>query len=156
MADYFENMCIKLPLKKRGDRKKRLWWWRVKDALQTAYDGDSAEQAFLEELLPPEALECTVCDILIEDDAVYLMDDGGVLQSDGVVGILQTYLKEFDPAGVICVEIAFTCSKHRPDAFGGVAIAVTADAATHKSLTTVCEEMMKERNLSLTDVRNTR
>jgi len=144
MADYFENMCIGLPLKKGADKKKRAWWKKVDEALCRAYDENSPTQEFLNTLLPEEARDCTVCEISIEEDAVYLTDDGGVLQSDGVVGILQAYLQKFDPKGVICVEIAFTSSEHRPDGFGGCAIVVTATDSRFKNLGMACDELLAE------------
>lgn len=148
MADYFENMCVGIPLEGPVDtvQAKTAWWEAVKEVLGSEFDPEDDFMASLN--LPEEAQDCTICDIDIEDDAVYLMDDGGVLQVDGIVAILQAYLQKFDPEGVICVEIAFTCSKHRLDGFGGVAVVVTKDDAKHKTLGTACDEMLKEMGVA--------
>jgi len=47
--------------------------------------------------------------------------------NDALIALLQGFLKKFRPDGVIGFEIAYTCSKMRPDEFGGSAIVITAD-----------------------------
>lgn len=148
MADYFENMCVGIPLEGTVDtvQAKIVWWKAVKEILCSEFNPEDDFTASLN--LPEEAQDCTICDINIEGDAVYLMDDGGVLQTDGLVAILQAYLEKFDPDGAICVEVAFTCSKHQPDGFGGCAIVVTKDDAKYKTLGKACDEMLKEMGVA--------
>ena len=45
---------------------------------------------------------------------------------DELIDFAQAYLQECDPAGVVTVEWANSCSKMRPDGFGGGAAVVTA------------------------------
>ena len=156
MADYFENMCVAIPLEGPVDevQAKTAWWEAVKELVNSEFNPEDGFTASLN--LPEEAQDCTICDIDIEDEAVYLMDDGGVLQSDGLVALLQAYLQKFDPEGVVTVEIAFTCSSHRPDGFGGCAIVVTKDDAKYKTLGAACDEMLKEMGIEGGRVRTTR
>jgi len=141
VADYFEHMSIAIPLRKNGDKRKRAWWEKVSEALQSAFDDDSEHKAFLDKLLPEEARDCTVCAIEVHEDLVLITDDGGVLQTDGVAAIFMEYLSKFDAEGHVRIEIAFTCSKHRPDGFGGCAMVVKAGEArwmsTHDSVNTL-------------------
>lgn len=58
---------------------------------------------------------------------LYIHDDGGEGNPDFVVRLLQAYLAWFNPTGIISFEFAYTCSKPRPDEFGGGAVVVTAD-----------------------------
>lgn len=153
MADYFENMCIGIPLEEPLREEKLAWWKTVEEMLNRPYD-DEEVQTFLESLgVPPEALECTIMQIEVGNSGVYLCDDGGVLQTDGVAAILQAYLGTFDPDGVICAEIAFTCSKHRVDGFGGCAMVVTATDVRFKTLNKAVDELMAELGADDTQVR---
>lgn len=156
MADYFEHMSVFLPLKKVGDRRKRAWWAKVDEALQSAFDDDSEQQEFLEKLLPEEARDCTVCSILLLDDGVCVTDDEGVLHTDGVAAIFMAYLEKFDPTGHVRIEIAFTCSKHRSDGFGGCSMVVTAKEAKWFTTHDGVNKLALEMGLDPKDQRNRR
>lgn len=50
---------------------------------------------------------------------------------------------------------AFTCSKMRPDGFGGMAVLITAEAVTGKSTSDIIEDFLTEAGLD-TDQQDTK
>ncbi len=61
--------------------------------------------------------------------------------------IFQDIVKRSRTLTHVSVVSAFTCSKMRPDAFGGMATLITADAIRSKSTTDLLEEFMAEAKL---------
>lgn len=58
---------------------------------------------------------------------LFIHDDAGTVNIEAVAIILQMMLAKFDLTGTIGFEWANGCSKLRPDAFGGGAVAITSE-----------------------------
>lgn len=153
MADYFEHTCIGLPVR---NKRARAWWKKVQEALEDIFNDDSPRRKFLTKFIPEAALDGTVCAIEFEGDAVYLTDDGGVLNTDGIEAILQEYLRKFDPEGIVALEVAFTCSKAKIDAYGGYVSVITATEVRGESTHTMRNTLLNTMGLDPTKRRDMR
>lgn len=150
MADYFEHVCIVIPLDSEDPAydAKRLWW----DNARHTCDGDlahvtedSARAKFLETLeLPAGTEDTTICSIHIEDAYVGIEDAGGVMHLDGICAILQAYLKALDPAGCFVFQWAGTCSHGRADAYCGGAVIVHATGWQARGTWDLLEELERD------------
>lgn len=77
---------------------------------------------------------------LAEDDTVAEID-----MDDHWIGILQEIVRRSPTLTFIAIETAFTCSKMRPDGFGGSALLITADAVDAMSTSQFIDETLSRR-----------
>lgn len=64
--------------------------------------------------------------------------------------IFQDIVKRSTRLDHVAVVSAFTCSRMRPDGFGGMAMLITADAVAGKSTDDILNDLLHEANLDLT------
>ena len=79
------------------------------------------------------------------DDATDVEID---LSGDSWEFIFQDIVRRSQTLDHVSAVAAFTCSKMRPDGFGGMATLITADAVKGKSTSDILEEFLAERNLA--------
>lgn len=77
---------------------------------------------------------------LAEDDTAAEID-----LDDHWVGILQEIVRRSPTLTFVAIETAFTCSKMRPDGFGGSALVITADAVDAMSTSQFIDEALGRR-----------
>lgn len=78
------------------------------------------------------------------NSTAWFSNRSGEGREQSVAELLQDFLAMFRPKEIIAFETAYTCSKPRPDAFGGSAIVVTAKrifwSGTSQALAELSEE----------------
>ena len=77
---------------------------------------------------------------LSEDDTVAEID-----LDDQWIGILQEIVRRSPTLTFIAIETAFTCTKMRPDGFGGSALLITADTVDAMSTSQFIDEALSRR-----------
>lgn len=76
----------------------------------------------------------------IQGDDEFELDMGGDLWPD----VLQDIVRRAPEIDHLTVTMAFTCSKMRPDGFGGLAMLITADTIRSESAHTLLDRFYKE------------
>lgn len=104
------------------------------EAVRTALDGISAECGSLAKTLLDEHGEAVLGGQEIE------LDSCGDLWPD----VLQDIVRRSPDLDHLTVTMAFTCSKMRPDGFGGLAMMITADAVRSESTHTLFDRFYTE------------
>lgn len=80
---------------------------------------------------------------IIRNHKIFLYSDG-YADLEFVVGSLQKFIQTFRPNEVIGFEYAYTCSKPRPESFGGGVFVVSKDKITQQDTNDILEEIKKE------------
>lgn len=104
------------------------------DAVRTALDGASAETSSLATNLVEAHGKLVLGDEEIELD----------MCGDLWPGVLQDIVRRSPDLDHLTVTMAFTCSKMRPDGFGGLAMLITADAVRSESTHTLFDRFYTE------------
>jgi len=163
MTDYFEQTVIQqsipetdmTPLERlllsrifQSERDGAAWYFfaeenpcdmvhatRVElvEALSSSRDSDSAAHRYVTERLAAAGAQAEEIDL---DLSVTSWED-----------FLQDIVKRSRTLVYISVVAAFTCSRMRPDGFGGMAILITADAIRGKSTSDLIAEFLSDAGL---------
>jgi len=163
MADYFEPTVVQqsipetdmTPLERlllsrifQSERDGKAWFFFAEDnpctmvhatraelveALASSPDRDSAAHRYVTERLAA-----------VGADAVEIDLD---LTGTSWEFFLQDVVKRSQTIAYISVVTAFTCSRMRPDGFGGMVMLITADAIRGKSTNDLIEELLSEAGL---------
>ena len=163
MADYFEQTVVQqsipetdmTPLERlllsrifQSERDREAWYFFAEDnpctmihatraelveALASSPDRDSAAHRYVTERLAAVRAQAEEIDL---DLSVTSWED-----------FLQDVVKRSRTLVYISVVAAFTCSRMRPDGFGGIAVLITADAIRGKSTNDFIEEFLSDAGL---------
>jgi len=163
MADYFEQTVVQqsipetdmTPLERlllsrifQSERDGEAWYFFAEDnpctmihatraelaeALASSPDRDSAAHRYVAERF-----------VAVSADTVEIDLD---LSGTSWEFFLQDIVKRSQTLVYISVVAAFTCSRMRPDGFGGMAVLITADALRGKSTNDLIEEFLSEAGL---------
>jgi hypothetical protein len=163
MADYFEQTVVQqsipemdmTPLERlllsrifQSERDGEAWYFFAEDnpctmirttraelaeALGSSLDRDSAAHRYVIERLAAVGAQADEVDL----------DLSGTSWED----FLQDVVKRSQTLVYLSVVAAFTCSRMRPDGFGGMAVLITADAIRGKSTNDLIEEFLSEAGL---------
>lgn len=106
------------------------------EAVRSALDATSAETSSLAKKLLDDHGEAFLGDEDIE------LDECGDLWAD----VLQDIVRRSPDLDHLTVTMAFTCSKMRPDGFGGLAMLITADTMRSGSTNTLFDRFYAEAN----------
>jgi len=106
------------------------------EAVRTALDAASVENSSLAKKLLDEHN-----DAILGDEEIAL-DECGNLWAE----VLQDIVRRSPDLDHLTVTMAFTCSKMRPDGFGGLAMLITASAIRSESTHTLFDRFYKEAN----------
>jgi hypothetical protein len=128
MADYYTQYSVSIPLK--DDAQKQ--WARdvivyLDGIVDETIDVDDTEHPLFH-IAPASSDDAYGQAFDIDEDGLWVHDDGGQGNIDMLIPVIQDYLTKFDPKGALGFEWANTCSRPRLDAFGGGAVFVTADS----------------------------
>ncbi len=104
------------------------------EAVRSALNAASAETSSLARKLIDEQPDAILGDEEIE------LDDCGDLWAD----VLQDIVRRSPDLDHLTVTMAFTCSKMRPDGFGGLAMLITASSIRSESTHTLFDRFYKE------------
>lgn len=118
------SFTIRLANKEHAD-----WWRGARSLMYDWDDSDVSRDALFQALgLNPEDFEFSPCSIDVEDDDsevwIYTEESG---DCDATANLVQGFLARFEIENPVYFEAAFTCSKPRPDEFGGAAWFITKD-----------------------------
>lgn len=146
MADYFTQWSVGVPLKTENEVN---WFKDLVNDIDRYFElfedggpSHAEEFALLEARLGPlivppfQQYDYLSFDFRFELDSetketiVYLVSEEAG-DPEQAAGVLQTYLKEFHPEKSLAFEWACTCSKMRPEGFGGGAVFITAEKAIY-------------------------
>ena len=104
------------------------------EAVRTALAATSAETSSLAKKLLDEHGDAIV------GNEEFALDECGDLWAD----VLKDIVRRSPDLDHLTVTMAFTCSKMRPDGFGGLAMLITADAIRSESTHTLFDRFYKE------------
>lgn len=136
MASNYLQFSLSVPLKTKAELR---WCAKTLAALNKLFDNSDVDEERARALGPlgrriiEERWDCADFQWSLEpahDDAhvgalwIYAEESGNPAQ---VAVVLETFLKQFRPTGVITFSWAYTCSKLRVNEFGGGAAVVTAE-----------------------------
>ena len=163
MADYFEQTVVQqsipetdmTPLERlllsrifQSERDGEAWYFfaeenpsttihttraELAEALALSPDNDSAAHRYAAERLAAVSAEAQEIDLDLSGTSWEFY--------------LQDIVKRSPTLAYISVVAAFTCSRMRPDGFGGIAILITADAVRGKSTNDLIEEFLSDAGL---------
>ena len=102
-------------------------------ALASSPDRDSAAHRYVTERLAAVGAQAEEIDLDLSDTSWEFF--------------LQDVVKRSQTLVYLTVVAAFTCSRMRPDGFGGMAVLITADAIRGKSTNDLIEEFLSEAGL---------
>jgi len=106
----------------------------LKNALASSPDIDSAAHLHVTEQLAASDAEATEIDLDLSGTSWEFF--------------FQDIVKRSATLAYVSVVAAFTCSKMRPDGFGGMAVLITRDAIVGKSTNDLLEDFLAEAELS--------
>ena len=134
-ADPFQHHHLILEIERRGrlveDQNARLSNSRSRSAALASAEGVASETAaFVQRQLKD-----------VGDDEPYVQID---LSQASCEFILQGIVKRSSTPNHIAIVTSFTCTKMRPDGFGGMAVLVTADAIKGKSTQDLIGDFLDE------------
>jgi hypothetical protein len=163
MADYFEQTVVQqsipetdmTPLERlllsrifESERDGEAWYFFAEDnpctmihttraelaeSLASSPDRDSAAHRYVAER-----------SVAVSADAVEVDLD---LSGTSWEFFLQDVVRRSQTLSYISIAAAFTCSRMRPDGFGGMAVLITADAIRGKSTNDLIEEFLSDAGL---------
>ena len=163
MADYFEQTVVQqsvpetdmTPLERlllsrifHSERDGEAWYFFAEDNPCTMIHTTRAELAEALASSPDRASAAHryVAErfVAVSADAVQIDLD---LSSTSWEFFLQDVVKRSRTLSYISIVAAFTCSRMRPNGFGGMAVLITADAIRGKSTNDLIEEFLSEAGL---------
>ncbi len=162
MTDYYTKFCICIPLRTEAEKA---WWTDAELIYVPALWGSSLDD--VEQKKSDTFFEkypyiwnnhegSTLCEISLEKDsrfpfgAVYVSDDGGSGDIDGVGSMIQAFLKDCDISKPVAFQWGEDCSRHCPDGFGGGVCFVTRENVELHSTYGLIEDWVTKLTIPLT------
>lgn len=162
MTEYYTQFCICIPLRTEAEKA----WWTDADLIYVpALWGSSLDvgeqeksDAFFEKY--PDIWGnhegSTLCEISLEKNsrfpfgAVYVTDDAGCGNIDGVGSLIQAFLKDCDISKPAAFQWSDHCDRHRPDGFGGGVCFVTRETVELHSTYGLIEDWVTKLTIPTT------
>lgn len=150
MADYYTNFSFEVEFPTAAIAQQALasiesWRDRLFQDAEEVPSNNAAEP--LPEQLQQFDGECLGVEVSVEDNRLWVRDDGGGPHVDLLAAMLQETLRRHDSSGMIEFEWSCDCSKPRLDGFGGGAIAVWADDMKWGTTSKLLEQFRAEREV---------
>jgi hypothetical protein len=150
MANYYTHFSTMMRLPAEG----------VEEALRVHRLCREASDEMSDDLDPiPECLHCYIQDgdwsfdadsINGDAESLWLSDNAGGANIPAVAEFIRWLLEQYDDRGIVPLSFAHTCSKPRPDEFGGGACVITATeirwCSVHQWVDDTVEQIKQERN----------
>jgi len=150
MADYYTHLSFEAEFPTAAIASQALasietWRDRLFQDADEVPANNAAEP--LPEQLQQFDGECLGVEVSVEDNRLWVRDEGGGPHVDLLAAMLQEILRRHHPSGTIEFEWSCDCSKPRLDAFGGGAIAVWSDDMKWSTTARLLEQFREEREM---------
>ncbi len=145
MANNFLQFSLLVPLRSPAEAS---WVTSTLTSLVKLLDGTEGARAgrglsALGRRYSSEGWDCLDFEWSIKSNELWLYaEESG--SPEQVAAVLEAYLAKFNPTGVITFSWAFTCSKLRPNEFGGGAAVITAGGTTFLDAQTWAKELAEK------------
>ena len=127
MADYHEQFSDQLIVELTDEEKA--WVEKILTQLEPDFADDAPDEYVKQRAFLLEHVDSTVIDDdnetwpqfdwKIEDDGVWMRDDGGCFRAEHVTEFVHAFIKKFRPKLIWTMTWAGTCTKPRLGEFGG-------------------------------------